>query len=782
MDHYRYYGVLLPIPIEQPVLIYRIASGDADPDLLLGRVVMVPLGRSRMLSGVVWSYLGTIPTGQGVKEIDTVLTYPQLPLSTRRFWEWMASYYMCSLGDVLRAALPQAFRPEGDQAYVFVGMEEYEDDDPQVTAFVKEQGTAPFTLAELRQALGSQYSCLFARWVGEDLVVPEDRGVMTVREQTGWGISEGVGDPEFLRRVRDALKRSKKGLAALELILSEDYHSWYSDSLTDLSSLLNVSTAVIRRLRDLGVVVRMKRPSPAPHGAGEHPSGGAIPDYRGKDILLLHLPHTRALERIPLRHLYDQLSERGGQYLLLFPTITMLEEANELLEKAFGKSLYLYHTSVTQGVRQRTYLSAWSGRAGIYVGLHAAIWLPLSDLREVVILDGEHQSYRQLEPAPRYTASDAALVLAGMSRARSLLVSASPSVESYAQTLRGKYAVQTESAPRQPSVMPQVVSMKDAFDDNRVHARLLSDVMVEGIRQTIASRGQVLLLYQRPGYARAVQCSACGESLKCPRCHSVLRVYDSDGTQAACPVCGYSMSLQDPCPSCGRTTLKAQGTGIELLAEAIRRFFRGMSVTTVNEDKKEIRGDILLYNAYDPPLLLLHQVGMVGIVQLDLMLTLPDHRSGERAFRTLQMCRDEMSLGGRLVIQYFAKSTTLDAFLQDDYRMMVDYELAERHQMLFPPFCRHIDVVLEHREQSPVASLSTQLSQGLMQALPQVSVLAPTPVPVRKRAYHYGYRIGLLIPLDAPLGTLKRRIDEIVRRHISSSGLRSVNLYYDVDP
>lgn len=426
-----------------------------------------------------------------------------------------------------------------------------------------------------------------------------------------------------------SLKRSPQVLKALNRLVSDpEGSSLFFPTLAEVADYLGVSTYVIGRLRECGAIEERAREEVLSEEApGKKPNlNGVTPDFRDHQILLLHMPLSRADERVPIRHLYEQITETGGQVLLLFPTLDRLREVEREIRQVFGASYFPYHTGVSQSDRQRTYLAAWRKRPGLFVGLRSAVWLPLGTLCEVVVIDSEHRGYRQWEPAPRFTASDAVLVLAALSGAKSLIVSSTPSVECMAQVLRGKYALQTAvSTPSEGRVSLQTVSMRTAFDDNQVQARLLSDVMVGAIRETIAKREKVLLLYQRPGYARSIECQDCGEQILCPRCRTACRL-STDARTIECPLCGYKSPLPASCPHCDHPSLRAVGTGIERLQEAVSRYFAGVKVATVESDDRVPTADIMLCSDYDPPLRLLHQVSMVGVIQLDLLLTLPEHR------------------------------------------------------------------------------------------------------------------------------------------------------------
>lgn len=783
---YRYYGVLLGLPLGTPIFTYRCEEDCASPVELLGRVVLVPLGAGKIVSGVVWSYQGMVsplPTGK-VKSIRKVLPHPTIPLSVRRFWNWVASYYMCSLGDVLRAALPAPFRPEGGQRYVL--LDSTTGDEAEVVR--KELGRSCFSLKELKQLFPHDYTDLYSLWSEEGSVIPYDKGIAgsgAPVSERGWGVGPLIHQPETLEVVRKSLKRSPQVLEALDrLAFDPNGSDIFFTTLAEVSDYLGVSAYVVGRLRECGAIEEKERAeevSGEALGRGSH-RDGIMPDLTGHQILLLHMPHSRACERVPLRHLHEEVTQSRGQVLLLFPTLERLSEVEGEIKEVFGASYFPYHSGVSQSARQRSYLAAWRQRSGLFVGLRSAVWLPLGSLSEVVVIDSEHRGYRQWEPAPRFTASDAVLVLAALSGAKSLIVSATPSVECMAQVLRGKYALQT-IAPEATGdrVSLQTVSMRTAFDDNQVQARLLSDVMVSAIRDTIATRGKVLLLYQRTGYARSIECSHCGEQILCPRCHTALRL-SSDAKVMECPLCGYKSPLPTSCPHCDQPSLRPIGTGIDRLQEAVSHYFAGVQVAIVESGDRVPRADILLCPDYDPPIGLLHKVSMVGVIQLDLLLTLSDHRAAERAYRMLTTCRDELQDRSKLIIQYFSKSPALDAFLEDDYETFMEHEMEERHQLLFPPFCRITDIVLESSSQALVSRFAERVARELSRLLPDIQILGPTPLPVNKRGVSFGCRVTLLIPLDVALSPLRTFLGSTVEGSVRSSGIRSLHYYYDVDP
>ncbi|MDO5017078.1 MAG: primosomal protein N' [Porphyromonas sp.] len=733
MAYYLYLDVLMPLPLSQPVFSYRLRVDGMEVPQIKGKLAVVPFGNKKSYTGLVLEQSRTPKqSGLKLKEVERVLPYPPVPEPILTLWQWAAHYYMCSLGDLLVAAVQTGFRPEGEQHKV----------SPKAALVL--QGWLPS-----------------AKFMGEE---------------------------HFQGQI---LNRPKKGTAvdrALQQILSE-YRPGDKAPMTlqALADWLGVSNYVINKLRRLGVIERtevlaseLSQEALVPRQrVGDQPS--ALVQVGSSRILLMHLPGSDLLGRIPYDRLIDVVTQ-GGQALLLFPDIASLKVTLPRLQQLFEGNLYRYYSDIAEKERRTSWLAALSGESGLYIGLRAAVWLPLSRLSSIVVMDEEESGYRQREPAPRFTASNVALMLGHFCKVETLLISSTPSVESYTLALQRKYSfVSSPTAPK--DIRLQMVSMSEAFEKDRVQGRVLSVELMGAVREAIEEGGMALLLYQRKGYARRATCPKCEASPKCPHCHTVLRYVESS-RNLVCGMCGYYQPMPTHCPECGASGMRLEGTGVERLRRALESLYPGIAIKMAEEvDKRTAQPQLILSTAYEPPMDLLQSATTVGIVQLDLLTTLPDFRANERAYRYLTKCRDEAPHLKRMVVQYFAKApNALSAFSKNDYRTMLDHELEERNAIQFSPFSRAIDVYFESAAQSEAYALAGKAVSLYGQHFPQGNILGPAPMPVRKKQTAIGYKVTLLLPLHLSPTKVRELLHSLTDTLLKEYRGPVMNCYFDVDP
>ncbi|MDO5036518.1 MAG: hypothetical protein Q4D93_06120 [Porphyromonas sp.] len=781
-----YFDVLLPLPLTQASYTYFIESGEEQD--LMGALVLVPFGRGKTLTGVVTKVHGTRAPLPDVryKRILLRLPYPALPQEVLRLWEWVAQYYLCTRGEVFAAAVPRIFRPDGEQQFSFV--KGYVPTD-ELAPFALDHET--FTLRTLRKEFPHHYTSLLAKLLEESSIeLHSSARIYAPQWVEGW-----LPDKDFMKdrarqeAVKEQLERSPASLKALDLLLRKSATETPL-SLKAWSEELGVSPYVINKLRELEILVkgRAKQIEEVPTIQLPTKSDGvdALPhfevDFQGSSILLVQRDGSRLLERVPWQLLQTEV-ERHRQVLLLFPNLEALELASPHLSSIVApNSLHPYHSNTTERRRHQSWLSALKGEPGIYVGLRSAVWLPFTALSLVTVIDEEDKGYRQFEPAPRFTASNVALVLASMHGARTLLISATPSVESHMQVVKGRYAHLSSPVLRTPPEPERhFVSMNKAFEKDKVRGRMLSFEMIRAIEEALYEGGQALLLYQRRGYARRATCDSCGASPTCPECHTTFRYYQSTKS-LVCPLCGYHMALPELCPTCREGKLELTGTGIERLAQSVKQIFRNVAVSLVDEGEPS-DAPILLSSSYEPPLELLQRATTIGIVQLDLLATQLDFRAGERTFRFLTKCHDEAPQLRHYVVQYFAEGhNALEAFQKKSYDEMVHHELAERHLILLPPFSRLIDLYFESTQRAKAQEVALAMRTKLTALCPTCSILGPAPLPVHKRETDIGYKLTLIVPLELPAMQVREKLSAEIDNFLKHYRGPQLRIYFDVDP
>lgn len=802
ITHQSYVDVLLPLPLDRPTYTYLWEDDRPWSSAeLIGRLALVPFGRGRTLTGIVVRCHDFYPPSLDIryKRVLHLFPYEPIPQTVLRTWQWAAEYYMCSAGDILRAAVPIAFRPDGEQKYAFVAPEDFEDE--EVALFADRHPS--FTMRQLRTDFPHRYIALLMSWIENDQVYIDEEISIGARPGTrrGWGVDPlFVKNTERQEHLRTLMRRSRGVLSAMDRILQlceksapDSVPCSLSQPLTlsALSELLGVGASVVAKLRSIGVIIPVEVEDcpgsrqitkadlpPLPPQYNE-----ILPPLEGHTIHLCHAPESCPDERLPVAYIHRLLSE-GEQVLLLCPSIAVLDLLRPLLTKVYGVLLREYHTDVPQVQRRHVWLDALRGMVGLYVGLRGAAWLPMAHLGAVVIQDEEDRGYRQYEPAPRFAASRVAMMLAYYVGVPTVLTSATPAVETMLRTIEGRYALHTLPARERAHIRYTSVNLSEAYDKDKVQARLLTFEMSEAIRDTLSEGGLVLLLYQRRGFAKQLSCNHCHHTPECPQCHASYRYYQ-DSSRLVCSVCGYHEPLPDLCSSCRVGTYRLVGTGVERLAAAVRRLYAGTDVFIDGDDgAKRLRSGIILTTTYDAPYDLLYRATMIGIVQIELMTSVPDFRANERTYQTLVRCYSSAPYLRRMVVQYLSstKPNALLAFEQKKYQLMLDHELEERHIILFPPFARQIDIVIQSGTRTAASHFVAELKGALHTALAGISVIGPIPLPPHKKETDIGYRLTLLIPLSYPLTDARHRLTDITSTLLSQYRGPQLYLYYDVDP
>lgn len=733
MDYYLYLNVLMPLPLSQPVFTYRLELEGMEVPQMVGKLVTVPFGSKKSYTGVVLEQSREQPQpGMRLKDITKILPYPPIPPAILQLWKWSAQYYMCSLGDILVAAVQNGFRPEGNQE-------------------------AP--MAKSAHTLKG--------WLPSKKLLNEEHF-------QGHLLSSQQGSPAVLKSLNFILTHYQDGDKA-------------PMTIAEVGEWLEVSNYVVTKLRKLGALEErevlaseVKEEALLPQKGAGDPLSPLI-RVGGNNILLLHAPGSNFEGRIPIDFLRNKLS-KGGQILLLLPDLIAFKEVLPLLHQFFGDRLFTYAASSSEKERSTTWLSALRGESGLYIGLRAAVWLPFVDLKGVVVVDEEDTGYRQFEPSPRFTATHVALMLAHFTHTQTLLISSTPSVESYTQALQQRYSF--VEAPRiEKDIRVQTVWMTKAFEEHRVQGRMLSYELMGAIREAIEEQGLTLLLYQRKGFARRATCPKCEAAPKCPQCHTILR-YMEQSKMLVCGVCGHYQPLPTHCPECGAGGMQLEGTGIERLRRAMEELYPGLTIKMEEEiDRRSHLPQIVLSSKFEPPLEWLREATTVGIVQLDLLGTLSDFRANERTYRFLTKCRDEAPKLQRMVIQHFAEEpNALTAFTSGAYQLMLDHELEERHIVQFPPFARHIDIYFESAAQVEAFTLAGKAIELLRQVFPQGITFGPAPMPVHKKETSLGYKVALFVPLNLSSNSVRQSLHNTLDPLMAEYRGPKMYMYYDVDP
>lgn len=815
--------VILPLPLADQYT-YKIPS-DLEKSVVRGCRVIVHFGKKRFYTAIVSEVYDTPPkTNSEIKEIFAVLdATPILRRPQLRFWQWMANYYLCRLGDVYKAALPSGLKIESETSVT--RNPDFETDVPLkpneqavLYAFAKEK--EKLTLSDLEKKTGLRnivpiVASLMAKGAVE--VNEELKRGYVPKTETYVRLASEYKQEEKMQEAFDSVRRAKKQeqLLVCFLDLSHALNPVLEQetSKKELLEKSGQSASVLEGLLKRGVletyekevsrlqmrVCRLQEPNPLSDAQKE--ALWKIQDtFREKNICLLHGVTSSGKTEIYI-HLIRQVLNAGRQVLYMLPEIAITTQITERLGKLFGEQLLVYHSKFSDNERVEVWNRLLHAHSPMLIlGVRSSLFLPFSDLG-LIIVDEEHEtSYKQQDPSPRYNARNAAMVLAGMHGGKTLLGSATPSIDSYFNALSGKYGLvelKTRFGTHQsPKVIP--VNIKELKRKKQMKHPIFSPPLIQSMRQALDNGEQVILFQNRRGFAPITECKECGWVPRCVNC-DVSMTYHKYHNNLVCHYCGYTIRLPEICPSCGSSNFQMQGFGTEKVEEEIALLFPDVNVERMDMDTTRTRtayeriiGDfdkgktqILIGTQMISKGLDFGNVGVVGILNADGLMNYPDFRAHERAFQLMLQVsgrtgrRDKQ---GTVILQTSQPEHPLiQMVIRSAYREMVDWQLSERSIFHYPPYFRLIVLVLRSKNEAVLQDLSRCYAEKLRSQLGN-RVLGPVTPPVSYIQTWYIRKIVIKIETAAAIQPMRGFLESVYTEMQHFPTFRQIMLHYDVDP
>ena len=816
----KYADVILPLPLENSYT-YSIPP-DLEQTVIPGCRVIVHFGKKRYYTAIVMDVHERGADSQyKTKEIYALLdATPVLRRPQLRFWKWIASYYLCKLGDVYKAALPSGLKLESETAVTY--NEEFEADAPLrpneqavLDAFA---GVLKLTVSELEKKTGLRnvvpvVASLMAKGAVE--VSEELKRGFVPKMQTFIRLAETYKDEEKLQAVFADFKRAKKQehLLICFLELSHALNPALARELSkkELLESSGCSSAVLDGVLKRGVlesyekeVGRLQIPvcrlhSLNPLSAAQEKAYGEIHDiFREKEVCLLHGVTSSGKTEVYMR-LIDEVLKGGRQVLYLLPEIAITTQITERLAKLFGDKLLVYHSKFSDNER----VEVWNrllrtGEPMLVLGVRSSLFLPFRDLG-LIIIDEEHENtYKQQDPAPRYHARNAALVLAGMHGAKTLLGSATPSIDSYFNATTGKYGLVELAVRYEDRLMPEIrtVDIKELRRKKIMKDTLFSPVLVEKLGEALGKGEQVILFQNRRGFAPVIECKSCGWVPHCVNCDVSLTYHKFRG-ELVCHYCGYKIQLPHQCPECQGPELRMMGFGTEMVEEEIAAIFPAAKVERLDFDTARTRtayeriiadfekgktqiliGTQMLSKGLD-----FGNVSVVGILNADNLMNFPDFRAHERAFQLMVQVSGRAGRRekrGTVVLQTSQPGHPLIRMVERfAYKEMVRLQLGERSMFRYPPYYRLIVIVLRSRNDSILQELSVLYAENLRRRLGE-RVLGPVTPPItRVQTLHIRKIVLKIAAAIAPVRAILESVYAEMQRYLP---FKQLIVHYDVDP
>ena len=755
----RYADVILPLPLEG-FFTYQLPDSIQTEELVGCRVV-VPFGKSKTYVGLVARLHDNEPQGYSVKPLTMRLDQrPVVGEMQMRLWQWIAKYYIAAMGDIYKAALPSGMKSEDGYK---PSMETYVDLAP---AF-RSEASMHIALNMLKRANKQldAFTC-FLQMSHWDSIEGE-----TAKEQT----------VEIARD--ELLNASAQTLTTVNSLIKR--------------GLLTTYEKEVGRLNDGG----------EPHPERIQPLSEAqrtayseiLRQMTMKNVVLLHGVTSSGKTEIYI-HLIQQEIDHGRQVLYLLPEIALTVQIMTRLKKVFGRRLGIYHSKYSDAERVEIWQKQLSDSPyEVILGARSAVMLPFKRLG-LVIIDEEHEtSYKQQDPAPRYHARSVALVLAQMVGAKTLLGTATPSIETYRNALTGKYGIVRLTTRYTGVEMPEieVVDIKD-LKRRKMMVGMFSPLLLCKVREALERGEQAIIFQNRRGYSPMIECRQCGWVPHCNHCDVSLTLHRTTN-QLACHYCGMTYSVPDECPACGCKELRPKGSGTERIEDALREAFPEAHVARMDLDTTRTRNayeriirdfstgrtNILIGTQMVTKGLDFDKVSVVGILNADNMLNYPDFRAYEHAFMMMAQVSGRAGRRGKrglVILQtHSPQLPVIGQVVRGDYEGLYNDQLAERLQFHYPPFYHLIYIYIKHTRNDLVDIAAAQLANWLTQWFGD-RVQGPTKPDVGKVKTLNIRMIMLKMENGMEMGKVRQYLIHARNSMLADKRFATLTLYFDVDP
>ena len=817
-----YAEVILPLPLYS-TFTYSIPD-NLQSAVGVGFRVLVPFGRKKFYTGIVTMLHNQRPGNYEVKDIvavldnDSILRHPQM-----KFWQWISDYYLCPVGEVYKAAVPAGMKVESETRVS--ANPDFIDTDGSMT----ERETVVYdmllakerlTPAEIAKATGyKSVETVVARLIDKEAVFVTEKIVDNYRPKTEVCVALRAekGDNKTVEDFFSKVKQAKKQEAALLAYL--DLSGWMKRNATPkevtkdaLIKRAEVSLPIINAMVAKGIFSLYKKEVNRFHldngfitalNPLSEPQQKAydeiIETFKEQNITLLHGVTSSGKTEI-YTHLIDNALKRGLQALYLVPEIALTTQLTQRLHKNFGDRLLIYHSKFSDNER----VDIWkkllhSNEPCVVIGVRSSVFLPFGKLG-IVIVDEEHEtSYKQQDPAPRYNARDAALILASMHGAKTLLGSATPSIQTYYKAESGKYGLVNLSTRFEGVELPavRVIDTKQSRKRKEMRGAFTKELVNE-CNDAIARGEQAIIFQNRRGFAPMIECRGCGWVPRCVNC-DVSLTYHKAHNQLVCHYCGYTYRLPQVCPECKGTEFKMQGFGTEKVEEEIAGQFPAAKVERLDFDTARTRtayeriisdfekgktqiliGTQMLSKGLD-----FGNVSVVGILSADSLMNFPDFRAHERAYQLMVQVsgragrRDKR---GTVILQTTQPEHPLIRMVQHfAYKEMVSLQLSERSMFRYPPYYRLIVLILRSRNEEALQEMSALYAEKLRARLGE-RVLGPVTPPITRVQTLHIKKIVLKIEISAGIAPLREILEGIHAEMQGYALFKQLLVHYDVDP
>ena len=745
----KYAEVILPLPLPG-TFTYSIPE-ELEGTILPGCRVTVPFGKKITYTALVESLHDVTDCEHEIRPIKELLDELPIVLNKQiRLWEWISKYYLCSLGDIYKAAIPQGlkgeFKPRTEQRV-------------RLAARCRDEKGINLILQSLTRA-------------------PRQKRLLATYLQNAEPFGNNPKEISKHRLIEEAQvsaniykELQEKGIfESYEVEIGRLQHR--HDTVTPQNSLNEAQKRAFQEIKE---------------------------GFIHKNVTLLHGVTSAGKTEIYI-HLITEALERGEQVLFMLPEIALTKQITERLRRVFGNKIGVYHSKFSDAERVEIWKKQLSDEPyEIILGVRSSVFLPFRNLG-LIVVDEEHEnSYKQQEPAPRYNARNAAMVLASLFGAKTLLGTATPSIESYYNATTGKYALVSLTKRHREVKLPQieVIDMAE-YSRKKMTVGAFSDPLVEAMGNALKDKKQIILFQNRRGYSPQLECKNCGWVPRCKHCDVSLTLHKNNN-KLVCHYCGYTTPAPVHCPNCEEKKFITLGYGTEKIEDDLQNMFpdariRRMDLDTTRtrtayeniiEDFQNGKTDILIGTQMVSKGLDFDNVAVVGIINADTLLNYPDFRATERAFQLMSQVAGRAGRKngqGTVYLQTkMSDAAVIPQIVKNDYIAFYDQQLSERMLFHYPPFYRLVYIYMKHRDIHVLEEFSTVIGKRMREIFDD-RILGPDMPPVARIKQLYIRKIVLKVENGLSQYKINEVLQNIQEAYCNLPRYRSIVMYYDIDP
>ena len=814
-DKQTFAEIILPLPLDG-TFTYEVPFGW---DLKVGQRVAVQFGKRKIYTGIIHSFHHNKPELYKTKFIESILEEEVFVLPQQiKLWEWIADYYMCSLGDVFKNAFPTALKLESDTFVKLVKGKEFPAEEGiSQNAYLIWEALHHRSLISVDEAADildlKSVIPILKELLDYGLIKLDERLIEKYTPKTEYYIQTEISlQDDSLQDVLSELEKAPKQRELFFQLVIRQQQSSKPVLASNFIKEFGGSYATLRSLADKGIIKFFEDTSDRIqefdedlhdiHALSEHQQK-AIDEIRMSlkehDTVLLHGVTSSGKTEIYIK-LIERVLAKGKKVLYLLPEISLTTQLTQRLQKHFGNQIGIYHSKFNQNERVELWQKTINNDYQVLIGARSSMFLPIQDLG-LIIVDEEHEtSLKQNDSKPYFHARDTALVLAKMAGAKTILGSATPSLEMYFAAKQGKIGY-VELSHRFGGVQPPVMEIIDLRRAQK-KKELNGDISMRlenQIRETFKNDKQIIIFQNRRGYAPVMECKSCGHTPYCPNCDVAL-TYHRLSHQLKCHYCGHSQAKPNKCYQCKSVELETKGIGTEQIEEDLLRIFPNNSIARMDVDsmrkkfafEKLIKAfenrevDMLVGTQMVTKGLDFEHVNLVGIIRADSLLNFPDFRAHERAFQRIVQVAGRAGRRkdrGLVLIQAFsADHKILQYASQFKYHEMAQEILYERRDFLYPPFVKMIEITFRHKNRDRCYKTANYYAESLRKYFDEKTLLGPEAPSIARMNNNYYFKVLVKILPNQSAKKVKALLKDALENLHQVKTFRSVRVDFDVDP